>query len=156
MFVDSCFLLFLSVKLRIKSSIRINPDLLLIFAPRQAPPPLQKPAAPSTAPSVQPAQGESSQCSELSGYRLPQSPPSQRVAAVLGSELPHAFLPSDPGQWNMEDVYEFISALPGEWSRTHSIGQHLSVQKVLEAPPLSELCQVKGEEPHTAGKPRQR
>ncbi|KAF6730234.1 Polyhomeotic-like protein 2 [Oryzias melastigma] len=80
---------------------------------KKAPPPLQKPAAPSTAPSVQPAQGESSQCSELSGYRLPQSPPSQRVAAVLGSELPHAFLPSDPGQWNMEDVYEFISALPG-------------------------------------------
>ncbi|RVE71227.1 hypothetical protein OJAV_G00072630 [Oryzias javanicus] len=80
---------------------------------KKAAPPLHKPPPPSTAPSVQPAQGESSQCSELSGYRVPQSPPAQRVGAALGSELPHAFLPSDPGQWNMEDVYEFISSLPG-------------------------------------------
>ncbi|XP_004086426.1 polyhomeotic-like protein 2 [Oryzias latipes] len=80
---------------------------------RKTTPPVQTPAAPSTAPSVQPSQGESSQCSDLSGYRSPLSPPSQGVPAVLGSELPHTFLPSDPGQWNMEDVYEFISSLPG-------------------------------------------
>ncbi|XP_023267305.1 polyhomeotic-like protein 2 [Seriola lalandi dorsalis] len=80
----------------------------------------KKPAAAalSTGHSVHPAQGESSQCSDLSGYKNPPSPLSatQRVPAVQGSELPllpHSFLPSDPGQWNIEDVYEFISSLPG-------------------------------------------
>ncbi|XP_040919326.1 polyhomeotic-like protein 2 [Toxotes jaculatrix] len=79
----------------------------------------KKPAAAlSTGHSVHPAQGESSQCSDLSGYKKPPSPlsASQRVPAVQGSELPllpHNFLPSDPGQWNIGDVYEFISSLPG-------------------------------------------
>lgn len=81
---------------------------------------MQKPAAPtlSSGHSVHPAQGESSQCSDLSGYTKPPSSLSatQRVSAVPGSELPllpHSFLPSDPGRWNIEDVYEFISSLPG-------------------------------------------
>lgn len=69
----------------------------------------KKPAAPaaalSTGRSVHPAQGESSQCSDLSGYKRPPSP--------VSATQPHSFLPSDPGQWNIEDVYEFISSLPG-------------------------------------------
>lgn len=39
-----------------------------------------------------------------------------QMPVVQGHELqalPYSFLPSDPGQWNIEDVYEFISALPG-------------------------------------------
>jgi len=83
----------------------------------QKPPPAAA-AALSAGHSVRPAQGESSQCSDLSGYKRAPSPLSaaQRVPAVQGSELPllpHGFLPSDPGQWNIEDVYEFISSLPG-------------------------------------------
>lgn len=77
-------------------------------------PTVQKAAAAlSTGHSVHPAQGESSQCSDLSGYKRPPSPPS---ALQRGSELPllpHSFLPSDPGRWNIDDVYEFISSLPG-------------------------------------------
>ncbi|XP_070765880.1 polyhomeotic-like protein 2 [Enoplosus armatus] len=76
-------------------------------------PSVQKPAALSTGHSVHPAQGESSQCSDLSGYKRPPSP----LPATLQSSdlplLPNSFLPSDPGQWNIEDVYEFISSLPG-------------------------------------------
>ncbi|XP_044068770.1 polyhomeotic-like protein 2 [Siniperca chuatsi] len=78
---------------------------------KKAAPPVQKPAAAlSAGHSLHPAQGESSQCSDLSGYRRPPSPQSP---AVRGSELPPSFLPGDPGQWNIEDVYEFISSLPG-------------------------------------------
>uniref|UniRef100_UPI0037E89FBF polyhomeotic-like protein 2 n=1 Tax=Semicossyphus pulcher TaxID=241346 RepID=UPI0037E89FBF len=88
---------------------------------KKKPPSVQKaPPAAALSPgySVHPAQGESSQCSDLSGYKRAPSPlsPSLRVPAVRGSDLPllpHSFLPSDPGQWNIEDVYEFISALPG-------------------------------------------
>ncbi|XP_010752596.3 polyhomeotic-like protein 2 [Larimichthys crocea] len=83
-------------------------------------PSVQKPAAAalSTGHPVHPAQGESSQCSDLSGYKTPLPPlsASPRVPSVQGSELPllpYSFLPSDPGQWNIEDVYEFISSLPG-------------------------------------------
>ncbi|XP_076597991.1 polyhomeotic-like protein 2 [Chaetodon auriga] len=83
-------------------------------------PSVQKPAAAalSTGPSVHPAQGESSQCSDLSGYKgpLPALLAAQQGPAVRGSELPLlpcSFLPSDPGLWNIEDVYEFISSLPG-------------------------------------------
>ncbi|XP_029362306.1 polyhomeotic-like protein 2 [Echeneis naucrates] len=72
----------------------------------------------STGHSVQPAQGESSQCSDLLGYK--KSPPplsaTQQVPVVQGFELPllsHRFLASDTSQWNIEDVYEFISSLPG-------------------------------------------
>ncbi|KAG8002946.1 Polyhomeotic-like protein 2 [Nibea albiflora] len=88
-------------------------------------PSVQKPAAaaPSTGHPVPPAQGESSQCSDLSGYKTPMPPlsASPRVPSVQGSELPllpYSFLPSDPGQWNIEDVYEFISSLP--WGATSS------------------------------------
>ncbi|XP_026222610.1 polyhomeotic-like protein 2 [Anabas testudineus] len=75
-------------------------------------------AALSTGHSAHPVQGEASQCSDLSGHKSPLSPLSaaQRVPAVQEPELPllpHGFLPSDPGQWNIEDVYEFISSLPG-------------------------------------------
>ncbi|XP_023130871.1 polyhomeotic-like protein 2 isoform X1 [Amphiprion ocellaris] len=75
-------------------------------------------AALSTGHSVHPAQGESSQCSTLSGYKRPPAPlsPAPRVPATQGSEhhlLPPSFLPGDPAQWNIEDVYEFISSLPG-------------------------------------------
>ncbi|XP_020486020.1 polyhomeotic-like protein 2 [Labrus bergylta] len=86
---------------------------------KPSPPPPPPPAAAlSPGHLVHPAQGESSLCSDLSGYKRPLSPPSptQRVPAVQGSDLPslpHSFLPSDPGQWNIEDVYEFISSLPG-------------------------------------------
>lgn len=80
-------------------------------------PSVQKPAAAalSTGHSAHPAQGESSPCSDLSGYKRPLPPLSatQRVPAVRGSDLPYSFLPSDPGQWNIDDVYEFISSLPG-------------------------------------------
>lgn len=86
----------------------------------QAAPSVQKPAAAalSTGHSVHPVQGEASQCSDLSGHKRPVSPLSatQPVPAVQDPELPllpHGFLPSDPGQWNIEDVYEFISSLPG-------------------------------------------
>nr|XP_033485965.1 polyhomeotic-like protein 2 isoform X1 [Epinephelus lanceolatus]XP_033485966.1 polyhomeotic-like protein 2 isoform X1 [Epinephelus lanceolatus] len=70
-----------------------------------APPPPPPPPPLSTGHSLQPAQGESSQCSDLSGYKRPPSP--------LLATQPHSFLPSDPSQWNIEDVYEFISSLPG-------------------------------------------
>lgn len=87
----------------------------------QAEAPIQKPVAVAQSPShsVHPAQGESSQCSDLSGHKGPLPPlqASQRVPSVQGPELPllpYSFLPSDPGQWNIEDVYEFISSLPGE------------------------------------------
>uniref|UniRef100_A0AAQ4QLR0 Polyhomeotic-like protein 2 n=1 Tax=Gasterosteus aculeatus aculeatus TaxID=481459 RepID=A0AAQ4QLR0_GASAC len=62
-------------------------------------------AAPPPGHSAYPAQGESSQCSDLSGYGRPPSPPS--------ASQPRGFLPGDPGQWNIQDVYGFISALPG-------------------------------------------
>ncbi|KAM9343014.1 polyhomeotic-like protein 2 isoform 2-T5 [Pholidichthys leucotaenia] len=73
----------------------------------------KKPAA--AAHPVHPAQGESSQCSDLSAYRRTPSPlpAAQRVPSVRDSELPQCFLPSNPGQWNIEEVYEFISSLPG-------------------------------------------
>lgn len=80
-------------------------------------PSVQKPvaAALSTGHSVHTAHGESSPCSDLSGYKRPLPPllTTQRVPAVRGSELPYKILPSDPGQWNIDDVYEFISSLPG-------------------------------------------
>uniref|UniRef100_A0A665TRF0 Polyhomeotic homolog 2a (Drosophila) n=1 Tax=Echeneis naucrates TaxID=173247 RepID=A0A665TRF0_ECHNA len=41
----------------------------------------------------------SDQCSDLLGFELPL--------------LSHRFLASDTSQWNIEDVYEFISSLPG-------------------------------------------
>lgn len=83
-------------------------------------PTVQKSAAAALSPghSVHPAQGESSQCSDLSSYKRSSSntSASSRVPMEQGSELPllpHNFLPSDPGQWNVEDVYIFICSLPG-------------------------------------------
>ncbi|XP_071370269.1 polyhomeotic-like protein 2 [Centroberyx affinis] len=87
---------------------------------KKTPASVQKPAAGnlSSGHSVHPGQGESSQCSDLSSYKGPPSPLSaaQRLPAGRDSELPllpHSFLPSDPGKWNVEDVYEFICSLPG-------------------------------------------
>eukprot|EP00066_Takifugu_rubripes_P001627 XP_003962949.1 PREDICTED: polyhomeotic-like protein 2 [Takifugu rubripes] len=61
---------------------------------------------------------KSSNCSDLSGSQKAQDPAAAapQMPVVQGHELqalPYSFLPSDPGQWNIEDVYEFISALPG-------------------------------------------
>lgn len=73
-------------------------------------PSTQKPpaAAPSTGHSPLPGQqAESSQCSDLSGYKGPPSPPPQ------GSPCPYGLVPGDPGQWGIQDVYQFISSLPG-------------------------------------------
>ncbi|KAK5923150.1 hypothetical protein CgunFtcFv8_000147 [Champsocephalus gunnari] len=61
-------------------------------------------ASPSTGQSLHPAQGQSSQCSDLPGYKRPPSP--------LSATQPFCFLPSDPGQWNIDEVYEFMSSLP--------------------------------------------
>ncbi|XP_048879410.1 polyhomeotic-like protein 2b isoform X2 [Brienomyrus brachyistius] len=76
-----------------------------------------------------PSQGESSPCSEVSSYEGPPSPlsaassgaqgaPGERASDPEGGvrELPlltQHFLPSDPTQWNVEEVYEFIRSLPG-------------------------------------------
>ncbi|KAG5838956.1 hypothetical protein ANANG_G00229230 [Anguilla anguilla] len=74
-------------------------------------------------------QGGSSQCSDMSSY---EEPPSPLSAASSGVPRPHGergadpgeghahelplltqhFLPSDPAQWNVTDVYEFICSLP--------------------------------------------
>ncbi|XP_029995338.1 polyhomeotic-like protein 2 [Sphaeramia orbicularis] len=87
---------------------------------KKTPPSVQKPPVPvlSGPPSIHPAQAQSSQCSELSGYDLAPSPllTPQRLPVVRGSDvalLTHSCLPSDPGKWNVDDVYEFICSLPG-------------------------------------------
>ncbi|KAJ8332713.1 hypothetical protein SKAU_G00425020 [Synaphobranchus kaupii] len=86
-------------------------------------------AAPPRLPS-HPRQGESSQCSDMSSYEEAPSPLSAASSGVprphgergsdqgqgLARELPlltQHFLPSDPAQWNVTDVYEFICSLPG-------------------------------------------
>ncbi|MEQ2286591.1 hypothetical protein AMECASPLE_003959 [Ameca splendens] len=78
----------------------------------------KKKSTPSAGHTVHPAQEEYSQCSDLSGYKRVPSPLSAapRVPPVQASDLPvllHSFLPSDPGEWNIQDVYDFISSLPG-------------------------------------------
>ncbi|KAF1390956.1 hypothetical protein PFLUV_G00063480 [Perca fluviatilis] len=75
----------------------------LLVSPPPSPPP--SPRLPPPPPAHSGRDGESSQCSDLAGYRTPQSP--------LSATQPHSFLPSDPGQWDIQDVYEFISLLPG-------------------------------------------
>lgn len=77
---------------------------------------------------------KSSNCSDLSGSHNPEDPiaAAPQMPVVQGPELqslPYGFLPSDPGQWNIEDVYEFISALPGG-SRLKSLQTFV---KVLES-----------------------
>nr|XP_033778267.1 polyhomeotic-like protein 2 isoform X2 [Geotrypetes seraphini] len=76
------------------------------------------------------SQEDSSRCSDNSSYEEPLSPlsvsssVSHRRQSERDLELPnvhvrdlvgigHHFLPSDPTQWNVEDVYEFIRSLPG-------------------------------------------
>ncbi|XP_076848072.1 LOW QUALITY PROTEIN: polyhomeotic-like protein 2 [Brachyhypopomus gauderio] len=70
--------------------------------------------------------GESTQCSDMSSYEEPPSPLSvassgvQRPRRERGArgqqELPllaRPFLPNEPAQWKVDDVYEFICSLPG-------------------------------------------
>uniref|UniRef100_A0A8C9HM06 Polyhomeotic homolog 2 n=1 Tax=Piliocolobus tephrosceles TaxID=591936 RepID=A0A8C9HM06_9PRIM len=76
------------------------------------------------------SQEDSSRCSDNSSYEEPLSPisasssTSRRRQGQRDLELPdmhmrdlvgmgHHFLPSEPTKWNVEDVYEFIRALPG-------------------------------------------
>lgn len=108
------------------------PPKASLTPPPVASSPLQKPPAasattPSTGHSPLPAQqAESSQCSDLSGYkRLPSPPP-------RGSPCPYGLVPGDPGQWDIQDVYQFISSLPGgltERSRSLQISPFLFGQK---------------------------
>lgn len=93
----------------------------------------------------QPSQEESSPCSDMSSYEEPPSPlsaassgppaPAPAPAQVpvhrhpsrasdhegcAGRDAPslcQRFLPNDPTRWNVEEVYEFIRSLPGEWSK---------------------------------------
>lgn len=105
------------IRIRFIFCLRAQSLTEVLYFTQQTAPSVQKPAAAalSTGHSAHPAQGESSPCSDLSGYKRPLPPLSatQRVPAVRGSDLPYSFLPSDPGQWNIDDVYEFISSLPG-------------------------------------------
>ncbi|XP_077436993.1 polyhomeotic-like protein 2 [Vanacampus margaritifer] len=79
----------------------------------------------SAGPVTHPAQGESSQCSDLSSYKQDQWGP-----GAQGTDVPR-----DPGQWNVDDVYVFICSLPGcleiaEGFRSHEIdGQALLLLK---------------------------
>ncbi|KAL1021340.1 hypothetical protein UPYG_G00011980 [Umbra pygmaea] len=75
--------------------------------------------------------GESSQCSDMSSYEGPPSPPLSAASSGAarsqvargpehtegsGPEVAHIsqhFLPSNPTRWNVDDVYEFICSLPG-------------------------------------------
>ncbi|XP_047203522.1 polyhomeotic-like protein 2b isoform X3 [Girardinichthys multiradiatus] len=89
----------------------------------------------------QPSQEESSPCSDMSSYEEPPSPlsaassgpgaPAPASAQVPAHRQPsrsselegcdgrdapsldERFLPNDPGNWNVEEVYEFIRSLPG-------------------------------------------
>ncbi|KAK1796458.1 hypothetical protein P4O66_009515, partial [Electrophorus voltai] len=76
----------------------------------------------------QPSQGESSPCSDISSYEEPPSPlsaassgpmgPPRGVATPDPEELPllsQHFLPCDPTNWNVQEVFEFIRSLPGQW-----------------------------------------
>lgn len=80
--------------------------------------------------SSHPSHGESSQCSDMSSYEGPPSPPLSAASSGAhrpqlgrgpehvdgcGQNLPltQHFLPSDPAKWNVEDVFEFICSLPG-------------------------------------------
>ncbi|XP_062315505.1 polyhomeotic-like protein 2 [Osmerus eperlanus] len=80
--------------------------------------------------SVHAGQGESGHFSDMSSYDGPPSPLSAASSGTLrvqtgrgperlescGRQLPllsQHFLPSDPGKWNVEHVYEFICSLPG-------------------------------------------
>ncbi|XP_061648251.1 polyhomeotic-like protein 2 isoform X1 [Phyllopteryx taeniolatus] len=56
------------------------------------------------------AQGESSQCSDLSSYK-PDLPPLS--AHQWGPRAQGTEVPTDPSQWNVDDVYVFICSLPG-------------------------------------------
>ncbi|XP_076870327.1 polyhomeotic-like protein 2b isoform X1 [Brachyhypopomus gauderio] len=74
----------------------------------------------------QPSQGESSPCSDISSYEEPPSPlsaassgpvaPPRRVPTPDPEEIPllsQHFLPCDPTNWNVQEVFEFIRSLPG-------------------------------------------
>lgn len=97
---------------------------------------------------TQPSQEESSPCSDMSSYEEPPSPLSAASSGPLAPAPPAApvpthrqpsrlsdqegctrreaptlcqpVLPNDPTKWNVEEVYEFICSLPGQWTHTHT------------------------------------
>ena len=87
------------------------------------------------------SQEDSSRCSDNSSYEEPLSPisasssTSRRRQGQRDLELPdmhmrdlvgmgHHFLPSEPTKWNVEDVYEFIRSLPGEFLGNFTCWNH--------------------------------
>lgn len=49
-------------------------------------------------------------------YHSPEEPavaPQTPAGGGPALQLPYGLLPSDPGRWNIQDVYQFISSLPG-------------------------------------------
>lgn len=76
-----------------------------------------KKAAPVSCHSPQPAQGESSQCADLPypGAASPHMSPhmSPLMSPVRRHHPGFSLLPPDPGQWNVDHVYDFICSLPG-------------------------------------------
>lgn len=99
----------------------------------------------------QPSQEESSPCSDMSSYEEPPSPLSAASSGPLAPAAPPAqvpvhrhpsrasdqegcagrdapslcqrFLPNDPTKWNVEEVYEFIRSLPGQWSKRRPLAK---------------------------------
>ncbi|XP_033825534.1 polyhomeotic-like protein 2 [Periophthalmus magnuspinnatus] len=106
--------LFPNAKASIESIKRQRENTALRSSPQES---RRRKPVPASCHSPQPAQGESSQCADLPypGASSPLSPhtsPSQHLH-VGSSALPHGLLPSDPGQWNVDHVYDFIRSLPG-------------------------------------------
>nr|XP_057906621.1 polyhomeotic-like protein 2 [Doryrhamphus excisus]XP_057906622.1 polyhomeotic-like protein 2 [Doryrhamphus excisus]XP_057906623.1 polyhomeotic-like protein 2 [Doryrhamphus excisus] len=65
-----------------------------------------------------PAQGESSQCSDLTSYnQAPSLVSDNQWGPQVQDSEDHTtlfnFLSSNPGEWNVDDVYVFICSLPG-------------------------------------------
>lgn len=106
----------------------------------------------------QPSQEESSPCSDMSSYEEPPSPLSAASSGPLApaqspAQVPihrqssrasdqegctrrdppalcQPFFPNDPTKWNVEEVYEFICSLPGQWCK----------QKALQLRCVSSVC----------------
>lgn len=84
---------------------------------------VQKPAAPLAASASRHLALTKPSKSSQSAYQKPEeeaaaaAAPQTPVAPGPGLHaLPCGFLPSEPGRWNIEDVYDFISSLPGGYS----------------------------------------
>lgn len=119
------------------------PDFNFFFPQKLSPSPQQTQGGSVSSPHAsQPSQEESSPCSDMSSYEEPPSPLSAASSGPLapapaqapvhrqpsrssdqegctGRDAPslcERFLPNDPTKWNVEEVYEFICSLPGQWS----------------------------------------